>query len=172
MIVKNSRILIGILIGVSFLFILVGIFLFIANQQGNFLITPDKIIIFYLFIFFAIGCGGIIFVSQIKNLLHPFTMITITPEGFSFAIGSQYEQKMCNWKDIANVETVPNEQLRIMGKNPVTNLIVTFKQTTSLPASLTTSAGVQYTNYSLVIDGLYMDTPAETILTEMKKYFQ
>lgn len=171
--IKNSRILIGLLIGVALLFLVVGAGFFIAFITGSFTVTPDKIIVFIIFEFFAIGVSGVIFISQIMNMINPFVMLTTSNEGISFGTGFRYTPYTIPWKYIKSAEVEPGSGFPGLSQLKNTdNLIIVIEPTLEIPASLATSAGIGYFNYVLRIDGLYSNTAAYPVAESINAFLK
>jgi hypothetical protein len=169
-IVKMSRKFIAMLVIVGAIFDFVGLIMLILFITGSWTISNDKLIIFILFEIFSLVGGGSIVLSQIKNLIHPYTMLEIDENGLKFAIKANYELININWTQIESVEITPNTQLTVMGKYPVDNLMVKVKLDSGFPGSQATSSGLMYFNNTLIVDGLYMNKRAVDVETEINKH--
>jgi hypothetical protein len=97
-------------------------------------------------------------------------MLTIDEDGLKFAIKANYELINIKWPQIESVDTVANTQLVVMGKNPVDNLIVKVKANSGFPSSQITSSGLTYFNYTLILDGLFMNKRPIDVATEINKH--
>jgi hypothetical protein len=163
LVVKMSRKFIAMLIAVGLLFFVVGGTLIIMWLTKSMSFEGNKFIIFIIFEIFACGGGILIIISQIKNFIQPYTMLEVTAEGLKFATGANYKLFLVSWNLVESSEVVSNQQLRVMDKYPVNDLVVHFKNDAKLEASMATGSGLMYMNYVLTINGIYMAVKAETI---------
>jgi len=162
--VKNSRILIALLLGVGGLFVVVGIILLVFWVTGIFNLDSTKVWIFVVFEFFAIAIGGAITVSQIINFIRPFVMFKTDEKGIYFGTGFRYQLYFVPWELVqsATVETPENFALLGVLKN-CDNVRIILKPDSNLPSSMATSAGIMYIANNLTLDGSYIDKSATEI---------
>lgn len=161
LIVKNSRYLILLLILVSLIFLITGTILPILYWYNVIYLESAKIWIFVLFEVFAIGAGGMIFVSQVINFFRPFVMLKVDQKGISFGTSWRYVPYLIEWKYVREVRVESNSGFWFWSwiKN-CDNLWIEFEQSQEIPSAMATSAGIMYGGYQLRLDGNYTDVPA------------
>jgi hypothetical protein len=169
--VKLDRKFILLLTLLGSLFVCIGLILLCLVLSNQFEIDGSKIIIFILFEFFAIGCGGLIVFSQIYYLIKPPTMLSLTPTTLTFGTGLRYKPFQVSASLIKDIRVFEQQSnLSLMGKTKTVSggIEIEFKNDASLPSSLATSAGISYMNFVLRVSKPYMQGDPQLIVDEAK----
>ncbi len=171
MIVKTSRTSFIFVIALGIVFFAIGTSFFIQGLQGSLDLQLHQS---GFFLFFAIAGIFVIFLG-IKNIIHPTILLTITPEGFSFALAAGCKDRIVYvpWENIISAEILVGN-MRI-ANNPITqDLRITFATGTVFPPFFNGDSGLQYDIFSntLTAYGTYLDTPVKTIFDEINNYIR
>jgi len=157
--IRLSRIVIA-------LFLVAGLFFFLAGLDIGFYhwllpefeITPEKVWIYRLFLFF-VGCGGLVAVQMLLYLARPPVMLRADASGIAFATGMRYVPFTMGWKYVESIGLGVDPTLLASNKKLQAGLNIRFVKSGEIPGAKATSMGVSYFMHSLVLDWFYMDTP-------------
>jgi len=140
----------------------------------GFRVNPDKIIVFYAFLFFAIVIGVVIMVQMILYIMKPPVMFTSSAEGIAFATGFRYNLYSVPWKYVDSVGSGFDVPGMVVQKKLIFGVVINIKQINEIPNGLPTSIGVKYEFNMLYLHWVYLGRPAreviETVIS-MKKRF-
>ena len=150
------------------LFLLAGSFFFLAGLDIGFFhwvlpvfdITPDKVWVFWLFLFFFVGCGGRIIVQMLLYLVQPPTLLRANESGIAFATGMRYVPFTIAWAYVESIGLGIDPTMLAANKQLQAGLQIRFRKSDDIPGAKATSMGVSYFMYALVLNWFYMDTPA------------
>lgn len=173
--VKLSRIPLFCFLLISGLFVFMGLELSLLHVVfPGFRVNPDKIIVFYAFLFFAIAIGGIIMAQMIMYLLKPPVMFTSSADGIAFATGFRYNLYTVPWKHVDTIGSGFDVPGLVMQKKLIFGVVINIKQTDEIPNGMATSIGVKYEFNMLYLHWVYLGRPAREVIetvTSMKKRF-
>lgn len=168
---------------VIFLFLIAGVFFFMAGMEIGFLhriipafsIAKDKQFIYILFLVFFIGIGGVTTLQMLWYLVFPPALFTASEKGVSFATGLRYRQYLLPWKFVETITVGADITAVALNRQGAAGLQVTFKNDPSIPAGLATSMGVFYMAYTMTLSFFYMDNKnipdIKRTLEEMKQLY-
>lgn len=170
--VRVNRLLLSLFISIGLLFLLVGLDLAVLHLVFN--PTVDNQLFTRIFNLFAIGIGIVLIISQGKYLIKPPLMMSVSSEGISFGTGFGYRQQLIAWKYVESANF--GHGVRTMSANPFKDILlgvqVKFKASKEIPQSAATSAGINYFNYTLFLNRLYMNRPASKTIKVINSYLK
>lgn len=170
--VRVNRLLLSLFIFIGLLFLFVGLDLAFLHLVLN--PTVDNQLLMWLFNIFAIGMGTVLIISQGRYLIKPPLMMRVSPEGISFGTGFGYKQQLISWKYVQSADY--GHGYMTMSANPFKDLLlgvqVKFKSSKEIPSSLATSAGINYYNYTLFLNRLYMNKSAGKTIAAINSYLR
>jgi hypothetical protein len=173
--VKLSRIPLFVFLSISGLFVFMGLELSLLHVVfPGFRVNPDKIIVFYAFLFFASVIGVVIMVQMILYIMKPPVMFTSSAEGIAFATGFRYNLYIVPWKHVDSVGSGFDVPGMVVQKKLIFGVVINIKQTNEIPNGLPTSIGVKYEFNMLYLNWIYLGRPAREVIetvTTMKKRF-
>jgi len=137
-----------------------------------FSIDPEKKLVFYAFLLFAVGCGGAITAQMLLYLAKPPVMFRVSPEGISFGTGFRYTLFTIPWKYVESVSFGVEPTKLLVNKRIMAGLQIAIANSPDIPSNKPTSIGVLYVFNSLTLSWIYMGRPAGEVrdkILEMKK---
>lgn len=170
--VRVSRKLLLLLTVVGLVFLLVGLDIGFFHQVIGPEFGQDKPIVKWLFLFFAVICGGAITVNCFIYLISPPLMLRVTKETITFAVGLRYNPFEVPTRLLEKVATYTQESnLEVNGKKAIVEggAELFLKSDSSIPAQKTTSMGVAYANYTIRIQSAYANISGQKIVEEVNK---
>ncbi len=173
--VPLSRLPLFLLFLLGSLFLVVGFDLALVHALfPYFSIEQEKKLIFYAFLLFAIGCGGVIAVQMLLYMIKPPVMFRVSPEGISFGTGFRYTLFTIPWKYVGDVRIGLEKSKLIANRQVTAGLQITIRNSPEAPSAKATSIGVMYAFNCLTLSRLYMGRPADKVrekILEMKKKY-
>jgi len=161
------------LFGAGFLF--VGLELSVLHILfPGFTVAPDKTTVFYVFLVFVIGVGGLTTIQMFLYLILPPVMYRVSSEGISFGTGLRYKLFTIPWKHVDTIGGGIDLTVLVANKKIVGGLQIKFKESEEIPGLLATSIGVYYMFYIMTLSYWYMSRPIKEAIsqtTEMQKKF-
>lgn len=173
--VRVSRWLLLLLIMVGLLFVAVGLDIVVLNIVFEPTGIGNNPILMAVFGVFALLLGTVIAVSQIYYLIAPPVMLRVTQEGVWFATGFRYKPFFIPLRYLRSVTIYKTESmLEIGGQRRIVNggVELSFERTQNIPASLATSAGLSYSDYSLRLFKTYMNRPLQKTVETVNSFIQ
>lgn len=170
--VRVSRKLLLLLTVVGLVFLLVGLDIGFFHKVVGPEFGQDKPIVKWLFLFFAVICGGVIAVNCFIYLIFPPLMLRVTKETITFAVGLRYNPFDVPTRLLESVTTYTQESnLEVNGKKAIVEggAELILKNDSSIPSQKTTSMGVAYVNYTIRIQSTYANTSGQQIVEEVNK---
>jgi hypothetical protein len=157
------------------LFLVVGLDLALMHVLfPYFSIEQGKMLIFYAFLLFAIGCGGAIAVQMLLYMIKPPVMFRASPEGISFATGFRYNLFTIPWKYVEDVTLGMGKSKHIASRQVTADLQIIIKSSPEMPSAKATSMGVMYAFNCLTLSWTFMGRPTDKVrekILEMKKKY-
>ncbi|MBP7737987.1 MAG: hypothetical protein KA369_18560 [Spirochaetes bacterium] len=171
--VPLSRIPLFLLFLIGLLFLVVGLDLGLFHVIfPYFSIDPEKKLIFYAFLLFAVGCGGAIVAQMLLYLAKPPVMFRVSTDGISFGTGFRYTLFTIPWKYVDSVSFGVEPTKLIANKQIMAGLQIAIANSPDIPSSKPTSIGVLYVFNCLTLSWIYMGRPTGEVrdrIIEMKK---
>ena len=165
--VRVSRMLLLVLTLVGLLFVAAGL------EIGYFqkLVGPEfgqgKLIVRWLFLFFALIIGGLISINCFFYLIFPPLLLRVTKNTITFATGLRYKPFDVPTKLLERFQTFSQESnLEVNGKKSIVEggAEFTLKNDASIPAQLATSMGIQYNDYRIRVLSFYANKSGQAIV--------
>ncbi len=171
-----SRIPLFLLLIAGAVFLLAGLDIALFHRVFPvFNIEGTKIIIYYLFLFFMIGAGGLMTVQMAWYLAMPPVILRADSIGIAFGTGMRYKLRAFGWEHTLEFKGGADFTALLVNKQSALGLQVVFKPSESIPSMLPTSIGIFYFNYTLTLNFWYMGNKdikgIITRLEEMKKKY-
>ncbi len=159
--VRVSRVLLLFLILIGAIFFYVGMDYLFLHTFLNWENTPESKVLRALFIFFFVGCGGLIVLNEGYYFIRPPLIMSISREGVSFGTGLRYRPFLIPLAYLESVDFVPSRSVTLH-----------FRKSEEIPSSKATSMGVMYFNYGLSVIRPYIDRPPEEIAMRVRSFIQ
>jgi hypothetical protein len=167
--IRLSRMPLAALCAAGLFFFFMGLDIgFFHKLIPAFTITPDKKIIFFAFLVFFIGFGGVIAVQMIVYLMAPPVMLRADAVGIGFGTGFRYKLYTVPWCHVTGIGTGAGATVT----NVTAGLQVSFAENDEVPSALPTSLGVSFFMNTLTLSLTYMDCSlahAEKVLKQLQK---
>lgn len=157
LIIRLSRIPLFFFLIFGGVFLVVGLDITFFHYVLDFEIASDKKIYFYLFDFFAIGCGGLIVLQMLWYLIFPAVMFKANKEGIWFGCGFRYNLFNIPWEYVEKIGKGVDSVSLVANQKLIAGLQIQFKKSDKIPMGKPTSIGVSYFNYCLTLNIFYMD---------------
>lgn len=173
--VRVSRFLLLFITLVGLLFLAVGLDLAFLHVVFDADVGADKPILFWVFNIVAIGVGGLIVITESLYLLIPPVMMRVTRDEVTFGTGLRYKQTSIPLRYLKSVEVYEQpSQIEIWGKRRTVKggVKLRFDRSTSIPASLTTSAGISYSDYRLRLKKAYMNRSLRKTVERVEEFMR
>ncbi len=170
--VRVSRKLLLVLTLVGLLFLLAGVEIGFTNTLIGPEVGQDKPVIKWIFVGFSTALGGLITINCFLYLIAPPIMLRITRENISFGTGFRYNLFDIPAKMLEKINTFTQESsVEVNGKKAIVEggVELYFKNVEEIPSQKTTSMGIQYHAYRLIISSTYADKPGNEIVDQTKK---
>lgn len=170
--VRLSRLPLALLLIMGSSFLIVGLDLALLHLLfPHFSIDPEKKLIFFAFLLFAVGCGGIISVQMLLYLIKPPVIFRTSLEGIAFGTGFRYHLVTIPWKHVGTVTIT--ETRRAAGRRTA-GLEIVVSSAPGIAPTQAPSLGVIYAFNRLTLSWFYMGRRAcevrERILEMKKRY--
>ncbi len=169
--VRLSRMMTGLLGFCGFLFLMAGLDIALFKTVFDFQIAAENKWILYLFLFFAVGCGGLIFLAQVRFFVFPPLILRVDKEGISFGTGLSYKPLL-----------IPGKYVKSVGSSVTVNLSdkvdfidvvsIQFENSPEIPSWEATSIGIQYFMYTLSLSWYFRDTPGQMIIDSVNRFLK
>ena len=169
--VRVSRKLLLVLTVVGLLFLLAGLEIGYFQKIVGPDFTGDKVIVKWLFLFFSVICGGAIFINCLVYLFVPLLLLKVTPEKITFGTGLRYNPFEVSARFVEKAESFTKQSdLEVNGKRETVDggAFLYLKNDPSIPAQLTTSMGIKYSNFKLEVESRYADLSGPEIAQRTK----
>ena len=173
--VRVSRWLLLLLIFIGSLFAATGLDILVFKKVFAPAGAGNNPILLTLFGVFAVLIGSVIALSQTYYLIVPPVMLRVSPEGLWLATGLRYKPFLIPLQYLRSINTYQSESmLEIGGKKRIVDggVELSFEQSQRIPASLVTSAGLSYSNYSLRLFKAYMNQPLQKTVEAVKGFIR
>ncbi|EKD84163.1 MAG: hypothetical protein ACD_39C00213G0001 [uncultured bacterium] len=169
--VRVSRKLLLVLMLVGLLFLLVGLDIGYFHKLFDADMGQDKAIIKWVFLFFAVICGGAIFVNCLVYLFFPPLMLKVSKDKVIFGTRMRYVPFEVPAALVEKVESFTRESnLEVNGKKEIVDggASLQLKNDPSIPSQKVTSMGISYCNYKLDISSTYANMSGKEIVEKVK----
>lgn len=174
--IRLSRIPLILLFFIGAFFLWIGLELALFHSLfPAFEVEESRKIVFYLFLFFAIGAGGAIAIQMLLYMIFSPVMFRASAEGISFATGFRYSLFTIPWKYVDSFGFGLEASKLIANREVMGGLQVTFTPSRDIPNMKATSIGVMYVNYCLTLSIAYMGVRSlkmKETLEAMKNRYQ
>ncbi len=160
---------------IGILFLMVGVDLAFLHNIFDANVGSDKPLFFWLFNVIAIGLGSLIFINQGFYLLFPPVMMRISSNEISFGTGLRYKQTSIPLEYLESIAVYQKQSfIEIGGKRRVVEggVELRFARSTNIPAALTTSAGISYSDYCLRLSKAYMNRSLQKTVATIKHFIR
>ena len=169
--VRVSRKLLLLLAFVGLVFFVVGMDIAYFHKVFGPEFTGDRVIVKWVFLFFAVICGGAILINCVIYFFVPPLMLRVTSDKITFGTGFRYRPFDIPAKFVEKVEAFTKQSdLEVDGKRAIVDggACISFRNDPSIPSQKATSAGIGYWNYQLNIESRYANLSGPEIAERTK----
>lgn len=167
--VPLSRLPLLFLFSIASLFVFAGLDLSVLHLLfPDFRVNPDKIIVFYAFLFFAVAIGGVIAVQMMLYIIKPPIMFQVSREGIAFGTGFRYTLYLIPWKYIDTIGAGIDMPGLAVNKKLIFGVMISIKQSNEIPGGMATSIGVKYEFNTLYLHWMYLGRPAKEVIATIE----
>lgn len=167
--VRVNRILLLGMAAIGALFFFVGLDAAFFRSILDWNVSPENQTMFKLFLFFAVGIGGLITINCLWYMLFPPVMMRFDQEGIWIGTGLRYSLQKLPWTRVktvgygAGISVTTPQQL-------FAGMMITFEEGPDIPPHLVTSAGISYAFHMLTIHWAFADRFPWTIIEAAKQF--
>ncbi|HDR91070.1 MAG TPA: hypothetical protein ENN75_02355 [candidate division Zixibacteria bacterium] len=170
--VRLSRLFCFGLILIGALFVLAGIDVGFTNIVFDSVREAGSEGLKFLFVTFTFIIGSMIILSQLYFLILPPLMMRVTPEFVSFGTGFLYHQQKFPAHMLLSADLfIEESEVEVIGKRrkTVQGVEICFERDESIPSSLTTSAGITYSDWTLRLHKPYINRSPSKIVSAVRE---
>lgn len=169
--VRVSRKLLLVLAIVGLIFLMAGLDIGYFHKVFDSDFGQDKVIVKWVFLFFAVIIGGAIFVNCLIYFFFPPLMLKVTRDKIIFGTGLRYVPFEIPAKYFETVEAFTKESdLEVDGKRAIVDggATIHLKNDPAIPSQKTTSMGIGYYNYVLTFSSRYTNISGKEMVEKVK----